>query len=140
MSRMVTITQFSDTHFSRPGNRSHAGFGYDTDEAWLASTSLAFADPTDLTVVTGDVADHGEADEYAVAVERLSTIPTPVNVLPGNHDFHIPLTATIPLKRSRPRFRPRNYGWKTRPNTETTFRPRPVACPGDGDKPTETST
>lgn len=96
MSRMVTITQFSDTHFSRPGNRSHAGFGYDTDEAWLATTALAFADPTDLTVVTGDVADHGEPDEYAVAVERLRTIPTPVNVLPGNHDFHIPLTATIP--------------------------------------------
>lgn len=93
---MVTVTQFSDPHFSRPGNRSHGGFGYDTDEAWAACAALAFADPTDLTVITGDVADHGEADEYAVAVERLSTIPTPANVLAGNHDYHVPLTASIP--------------------------------------------
>ncbi len=93
---MVTVTQISDTHFSRPGNRSHGGFGYDTDAAWAATCAHAFANPTDLTVVTGDVADHGEPDEYLVAVERFADIPTPVNVLPGNHDFHVPLTVSVP--------------------------------------------
>ena len=96
MGAMVSITQFSDTHFSRPGNRSHGGFGYDTDAAWAASAAQAFAKPTDLTVVTGDVADHGEADEYLVAIERFADIPTPANVLPGNHDFHVPLTVSLP--------------------------------------------
>ena len=93
---MVTITQFSDTHFSRPGNRSHGGFGYDTDEAWAATCTQAFADPTMLAVVTGDLADHGQPDEYEVAIERLGMIPMPVTVLPGNHDFHTPLSVGVP--------------------------------------------
>lgn len=94
---MVTITQFSDTHFSRPGNRSHGGFGYDTSETWQAAHAHAFGGTqTDLCVVTGDVADHGEADEYEIAIGHLSDIPIPTNVLPGNHDFHIPLTVSVP--------------------------------------------
>ncbi len=96
---MITITQFSDTHFSVPGHRSHGGFGYDTDAAWAATCAHAFAGPHDrdrLTVVTGDLVDRGQPDEYAIAIDRLGEIPTPVTVLPGNHDFHVPLTASVP--------------------------------------------
>ncbi len=96
---MVTVTQFSDTHFSYPGHRSHGGFGYDTDAAWEACAAHAFngdGGPTDITVVTGDLADRGEPGEYDVAVERLSTIPNPTNILPGNHDFHLPLSTQVP--------------------------------------------
>jgi 3',5'-cyclic AMP phosphodiesterase CpdA len=41
--------------------------------------------PIDAVVVTGDIADHGAATEYARATELLKH-PAPVLVCPGNHD------------------------------------------------------
>ncbi|GIG63972.1 metallophosphoesterase [Phytomonospora endophytica] len=41
--------------------------------------------PLDAIVVTGDIADHGEAAEYEI-VARLLDSPHPVVHLPGNHD------------------------------------------------------
>ncbi len=95
---MTTVTQISDTHFSRPGNRSHGGFGYDTDAAWAAVFRHAFVDrePPDLAVVTGDLVDNGEVDEYEVAVRHLRQIPVPTNILAGNHDLHVTLQSTVP--------------------------------------------
>lgn len=95
---MLTVTQLSDTHFSTPGNRSHGGFGYDTGVAFATVLEHGFADGAgpDLVVVTGDVADHGRPDEYEVAIEALSRIDAPVNVLPGNHDFDLPLRVSVP--------------------------------------------
>lgn len=97
-SAMIRVTQFSDTHFSTSGVRSHGGLGYDTDETWDAVHTHAFAsgDHPDLVVVTGDVADHGQADEYAKAATQLSRIPVPANLVPGNHDFHTPFEAGLP--------------------------------------------
>lgn len=95
---MISIVQFSDTHFSRPGHRSHGGFGYDTDAAWAETVGDAFGpgrDLPDLTVVTGDLVDRGQADEYRVAVERLVDVPTPVTLQPGNHDFEAPFLAAM---------------------------------------------
>jgi Icc protein len=43
------------------------------------------ARPIDAVVVTGDIADHGTASEYARAAELLKH-PAPVLVCPGNHD------------------------------------------------------
>ena len=90
---MVTIAQFSDTHFAEPGHRSHSGFGYDTDLAWERVFAQGFsgAHAIDSVVVTGDLADHGEPHEYVRAFEALGEIPVPTNVLAGNHDFDQPL-------------------------------------------------
>ncbi|MEM7274830.1 MAG: metallophosphoesterase [Actinomycetota bacterium] len=95
---MATVMQLSDTHFSTPGNRSHGGFGYDTNEAYDAvlAHGLDPARRTELAVVTGDLADHGRPDEYEVAVAALSRLPMPANAVPGNHDFDIPLRAAVP--------------------------------------------
>jgi 3',5'-cyclic-AMP phosphodiesterase len=96
---MIRVTQFSDTHFSTTGERSHGGMGYDTDEAWAAIRSHAFdgeRPQPDLVVVTGDIADHGTADEYVKAAAHLSTVPVPVNVCIGNHDFHLPFESGLP--------------------------------------------
>ncbi|HEY3463878.1 MAG TPA: metallophosphoesterase [Amycolatopsis sp.] len=49
--------------------------------AWLGG----LARPIDAVVVTGDIADHGAASEYARAAELLKH-PAPVLVCPGNHD------------------------------------------------------
>jgi Icc protein len=43
------------------------------------------AEPVGAVVVTGDIADHGTAEEYARAAALLK-YPAPVLVCPGNHD------------------------------------------------------
>lgn len=101
-SGAIRVLQLSDTHFSTPGNRSHGGFGYDTDAAFAAVFDHAFGasdapgSDCDLVVVTGDVADHGRPDEYQVAVEALGRIDPPTVVVPGNHDFDVPLRVGVP--------------------------------------------
>ena len=40
----------------------------------------------DIVLLTGDVVDHGAADEYAVARDILSPLKAPLFVIPGNHD------------------------------------------------------
>ncbi|MFK8912464.1 metallophosphoesterase [Streptomyces sp. YS-3] len=40
----------------------------------------------DAVLVTGDIADHGTAAEYAEAAELLARIEAPVLTCPGNHD------------------------------------------------------
>jgi 3',5'-cyclic-AMP phosphodiesterase len=40
----------------------------------------------DVAVVSGDLANHGGADEYALLQEELASLEIPVHVVPGNHD------------------------------------------------------
>ena len=99
---MFRVAQFSDTHFSTAGHRSHGGFGYDTDAAWEAVFAHAFerdihrSQTVDYVVVTGDIADNGRADEYEIAACQLARIPVPANICSGNHDFQVPFDAGLP--------------------------------------------
>jgi len=96
---MIRVTQFSDLHFSTTGERSHGGFGYDVDVAWDRIFEDAFdqSQPTpDLVVLTGDIADHGLADEYIKAAEKLERVPVAMNSCPGNHDLHQPFESHLP--------------------------------------------
>ncbi|MEZ5230557.1 MAG: metallophosphoesterase, partial [Acidimicrobiales bacterium] len=49
----------------------------------------------DLVVVTGDVADHGRAEQYRKAAAAFSRFDVPVNACPGNHDFDLAFAAGI---------------------------------------------
>ncbi|GAB3163045.1 metallophosphoesterase [Amycolatopsis sp. NPDC004378] len=72
----MIIAHLSDLHLDggqRAEDRVAAVMGYLRDLA------------VDVVVVTGDIADHGAAPEYARAAELL-VHPAPVLVLPGNHD------------------------------------------------------
>jgi 3',5'-cyclic-AMP phosphodiesterase len=40
----------------------------------------------DAVLVTGDLAEHGSAEEYKLVREELATLRAPVAVVPGNHD------------------------------------------------------
>ncbi len=40
----------------------------------------------DAVVITGDLAEHASADEYAQVREELASLRGPVGVVPGNHD------------------------------------------------------
>jgi 3',5'-cyclic-AMP phosphodiesterase len=51
----------------------------------------ALAPLPDVTVVTGDLVDHGEAEEYHHLRRLLAPLRMPVFVIAGNHDARAPL-------------------------------------------------
>ncbi len=57
----------------------------------------AFSRPVDVVLVTGDLADHGLAEEYAELAAELA-LDAPVLMLPGNHDVSAPLRAGLPIE------------------------------------------
>jgi Icc protein len=78
---MLVIAHFSDTHFG----------GHESAEERSARVldHLAGIRPgPDVVLITGDIADHGTADEYAAADHVLGSWPGPAPMLfcPGNHD------------------------------------------------------
>jgi len=77
---MRVIAHVSDTHF---GNDVQDP----ADRAAAVSKHLVSMSPRpDVLVVTGDLADHGLTEEYAVARAWLDLWPGPLAVCPGNHD------------------------------------------------------
>lgn len=75
---MFVFAHLSDTHLD------------DTPESAARTARVldhlhALARPVDAIVITGDIADHGLADEYRLAA-KLFASPVPVLVCPGNHD------------------------------------------------------
>lgn len=75
---MPVIAHLSDPHLDTSPQRLHRL------EAVLATVSSL--SNVDAIVVSGDLADHGEADEYA---QLFATLPADVStiVVPGNHDL-----------------------------------------------------
>ncbi|WP_349368224.1 phosphodiesterase [Salinarimonas sp.] len=82
----MLIAHLSDLHAAPPGGATRAGF--DADAALhKAFRALHALDPRpDLIVVSGDVAEDGEAQAYARVAERLRALKRPVVAVPGNHD------------------------------------------------------
>ena len=75
---MTVLAHISDLHIGqRPENASRA--------AAVMDYLNGLPGRVDAIVVTGDIADHGAADEYAEAADILRS-PYPVLVCPGNHD------------------------------------------------------
>ncbi len=85
---MLAIAHLSDTHF-----------GLSRDAAPRTRRVLehiaAMDPPVDVVLVTGDIADHGEAEEYAEAQQVLGELPAriPMLMCPGNHDVREPYAA-----------------------------------------------
>src|SRR3954464_8934316 len=68
---------------------AHVGNAVQDPAARMAAVMdhmLAMTPRPDVLVVTGDVADHGLPEEYAVARAWLDRWPGPLAVCPGNHD------------------------------------------------------
>lgn len=92
----IDVVQLSDTHFLEDGAPPEGGFAYDTSDAFEAVRGhVAATGVPDLVVVTGDVADHGRADQYRQAADAFSSLDAPVNVCPGNHDQDATFTTAI---------------------------------------------
>jgi Icc protein len=94
---VLRVAQLSDTHFLEPGLEPEGGHAYDTQAAFDAVLEHLVArsepDELDLIVVTGDVADHGRAEQYEIAAAAFARLPATVHTCPGNHDFDEPFRA-----------------------------------------------
>jgi Icc protein len=77
---MFVVAHVSDTHFGNdvqdPADRAALVMGH----------LLSMKPRPDVLVLSGDVADHGLAHEYAAARAWLDRWPGPAAVCPGNHD------------------------------------------------------
>ena len=82
----MLIAQISDTHIVERGRKT---FGVAPTEANLALVIdhiNRFEPKPDLVLLTGDVTDHGSADEMANAARLLGDLNCPFYIIPGNHD------------------------------------------------------
>jgi Icc protein len=81
----VVVAQMTDTHLRPPGDQT---YGIDTGRALrnAVATITNSPVPVDVVVATGDLADHGDVDEYAYFEKCIAPIRAPVHAIPGNHD------------------------------------------------------
>jgi 3',5'-cyclic-AMP phosphodiesterase len=86
------IAQLSDPHLRIPEEHGSA------DALARAVAAVLRLEPLpDAVLVTGDLAEHAAADEYARVRELLGPLPMPVHVLPGNHDDPLAMRESFPL-------------------------------------------
>jgi 3',5'-cyclic AMP phosphodiesterase CpdA len=82
----MLIAHLSDPHV-RPDGVLYQGV-VDSNAQFAAAIAHvnALDPPPDLVLLSGDLVDHGHADEYAVLVRLLAPLVVPVLAIPGNHD------------------------------------------------------
>lgn len=85
-SRTFRVTQLSDSHLFAHGDGRLRGL--DTGSAFerVLSAAAEELNHTDLILLTGDLAERGEAGAYRAMASRLDEHDRPVAALPGNHD------------------------------------------------------
>lgn len=86
---MTKIIQISDTHIVPKGQLAYEQV--DTRSALEATveTINGFLDkigPVDLVFITGDLTEHGFAEEYQIIRDILGDLKVPYRAVPGNHD------------------------------------------------------
>src|SRR5215471_6766790 len=105
----MLVAQITDMHILAEGKLFHsprraipvgaeAGWSFIDTAAYLsrAIAELNRLRPRpDIIVMTGDLTDHGVAEEYANLRAILAAAEMPVYVIPGNHDSREGLRATF---------------------------------------------
>lgn len=105
----MLIAQLSDPHV-RPRGELYQGVVDSNAALREAIAHLHALDRRpDLVLVTGDLVDHGQPDEYAMARELLDTLAPPYLVIPGNHDDREALRAAFADHAYLPRTGPLHY-------------------------------
>lgn len=88
------FVHLTDTHMSLPASShaEHVDFGLykegslPSEIAEFLATLPQRAPAAQAVFITGDLVDHGLAEEFAAYTEALAASPLPVHVIPGNHD------------------------------------------------------
>jgi Icc protein len=87
----MLIAQITDTHVTMPGALVY-GIVDTAKSLGQAVTALNRLSPLpDVTVITGDLVERGEPEEYDHLCALLAPLQMPVLVIPGNHDAREPL-------------------------------------------------
>ncbi len=82
----MLIAHLSDPHV-RPDGELYQGVVDSNAQFAAAIAHVNALDPRpDLVLLTGDLVDHGCADEYAMLERLLAPLDVPVLAIPGNHD------------------------------------------------------
>ena len=91
----MLIAQLSDTHFCAEGTRLYGRIDTNAGLARAIETVNRLRPRPDLVLVTGDLAESGQAAQYAMLRILLARLEMPVFVLPGNHDSRERLRAAF---------------------------------------------
>jgi 3',5'-cyclic AMP phosphodiesterase CpdA len=91
----VLIAQLSDPHI-RPRGELYQGV-VDSNHSFAEAIEhvLALDTRPDLVLITGDLVDEGQPEEYAAVRDVLGALPIPQLVIPGNHDDRACLRAAF---------------------------------------------
>lgn len=92
---MARFAQLTDFHLRPPGVLTQGTIDTDGFTSAAVDAVLARHPGIDAVIVTGDLADLGEAGAYARAAALLSRFAVPVIVVPGNHDSTARLRAAF---------------------------------------------
>lgn len=90
------VAQITDLHIVPKGQLA---YGHVDTAAHLAAAVAhlnALRPQPDLVLVTGDLVDSGQAEEYAHLAELLGQLTAPFRLVPGNHDDRDALRAGFP--------------------------------------------
>ena len=90
------LGQISDLHIKTPGKLSYKVVDCAAMLSRCVDEILRLPQRPDALVVTGDLVDFGNADEYAHLRRLLAPLPMPYYLLPGNHDERGALRAGFP--------------------------------------------
>ncbi|MGK7870844.1 phosphodiesterase [Falsiroseomonas sp. E2-1-a20] len=94
------VIHLTDLHLVPPGERL---YGLDP-EARLRAAVASIAErhgaggaaPAAMVIITGDLANDGQPEAYALLREILPGLPCPWHLIPGNHDDRAALLAAFP--------------------------------------------
>jgi 3',5'-cyclic AMP phosphodiesterase CpdA len=95
---MPAFIQISDPHIVSKGQLvcGHSDTATALREAITSiNTRLPSLGPVDCAIVTGDLADHGTAEEYAHFTELMAGLALPWLAIPGNHDIRDAMRAAF---------------------------------------------
>lgn len=82
----MLIAHLSDPHV-RPEGKLYQGVVDSNAQFAAAIAHMNTLDPRpDLVLLSGDLVDHGHADEYRMLARLLAALEMPVLAIPGNHD------------------------------------------------------
>jgi 3',5'-cyclic AMP phosphodiesterase CpdA len=91
----VVIAQVSDFHVTASGRGAY-GFDPAVGVERCVTALNAFRPRPSLLIISGDLAEHGSADDYARVRQLLAPLEIPFLVIPGNHDNAEAMRAAFP--------------------------------------------
>ena len=92
----MLIAQITDLHVKTPGKLAYGRVDTARFMADCIESLLALKAVPDVVLVTGDLVDFGEPEEYRHLRTFIDRLPMPIYLVPGNHDGRDTLRAAFP--------------------------------------------